>query len=178
MYGVPPRPRESGSKALLELECNWAVVNEGCVSREDGNHGWGRGSAARHLTGPPDTGIHPLAPLSRLHGHCFPGTTAHFQSLTPKWIQGCTAPPHPSQHSPGILAVSPSLSPSHKHVCPGPWHPEVLARNSAPIPSTQKHSLFPSLLSAWPCLDLTHPLVGCRLIPSPIRHLGKPWGTE
>ena len=79
----------------------------------------------------------------------------------------CPAPPHPSQPSPGILPASPSLSPAHSHMCPGPWHPGVLARNSTPIPSTRKHSLSPSLLSAWPCLDLTHPLVGCQLIPSP-----------
>ena len=121
LQGHPP-PRESGSKALLGKECNWAVLNGGCVSREDGKHGWGRGSVGKHLTRLPDTGIHLLAPtLSHLHGHCVPGTLAPFQSLTPTWVQQW--PPFDALHP--HIPASPSLGsclphpPSlpHTHTC-------------------------------------------------------------
>lgn len=128
---VTGTPRQSASKALVLEEYNWAVLNGGCVSREEGNHTWGRGSAARHLTLPPRHWHPPTSPhfLHHFHGHSIPGTLAHFQSLTPTWIQqwppleGCTASPHPRQPWPGILALSPSPLPTHSHVCAFPRGP-------------------------------------------------------
>lgn len=121
--------------------------------------------------------------LHHFHGHSIPGTLAHFQSLTPTWIQqwppleGCTASPPPRQPLPGILAASPPAPYPHTHTCvPFPRGPGVLARNSTPVPSTQRLSLSPFLLSAWLCLDLTHPLVACPLSGSP-KGFTEAWGT-
>ena len=98
-----------------------------------------------------------------------PGTLTHFQSLTPTWMHQwsplrrlhCISASQPAPAWDSSCLTLPLTPLTHSHMCLFPWHPGVLARNSTPISSTPRHSLSPSLLSAWPCLDLTHPLVAC-----------------
>lgn len=174
---VTGTPRESASKALVLEEYNWAVLNGGCVSREGGNHTWGRGLSSQ-------------APYSAPR-HWHPPTSPHFLHTSFPWsLHSWDTGPFPKSNpsiDPAVASLrrlhciptsqtalawdpsclTPSPLPTHSHAVPFPRDPGVLARNSTPVPSTQRLSLSPFLLCAWLCLDLTHPLVACPLTGSP-----------
>ena len=101
--------------------------------------------------------------------------TDPFPKVDASLVSPQKAPLHlcsPASPCRGLQRPHPPYPPPHSHphtcVCLLPWHPAVLARNSTPIPNTPGHSLSPSLLSAWPCPHLIHPLVGCQHMPCPV----------
>ena len=148
---------------------------EGCGSREERSHELGVDSPARHPTLSPGTIIQPHLPHTESSPWLpLPRTLTHFLKWMPPWSPlrrlHCISAVQPAPL--GLQRPHPPYPPPHSHphtcVCLLPWHPAVLARNSTPIPNTPGHSLSPSLLSAWPCPHLIHPLVGCQHMPCPV----------
>lgn len=88
-----------------------------------------------------------VPPLRRLH--CIFAV-----QLAPDWdSSGLTLPtPHPTHTLTHVCASCPGIQQSW----PGTRHP---------FPAPQG---TPSLLSAWPCPDLIHPLAGCQHMPCPV----------